>query len=172
MPFPVAGHADAIGGHEPFRLVAQRGANLIGRPDVELALFPFAVGVVAAVEAAALMAHLAQHEVERLLDHAPVERFARHLPGVEVDAGQQGVVVEHLLEVRHQPMLVGRIAGEAAAELVVDAAVGHFGQRMFGHVEGHTVPPLGINTQQELQRHRRRELGGAAEAAQPRVEAT
>ena len=170
MPLPVAALADAIGGHEPRGLVAQRGANLIGRPDVELALFSLAVGVVAAIEAAPLVAHLAPHEVERLLDHAPVERLARHLPGVEIDAGQQGVVIEHLLEVGHEPALVGRIAGEAAAKLVIEAAVGHRLQRALGHVERHAVAAPGVDAQQELQRHRRRELGGAAEAAQARIE--
>ncbi|HEY4748132.1 MAG TPA: hypothetical protein VIH38_11215 [Steroidobacteraceae bacterium] len=36
-----------------------------------------------------------------------------------------GVVVEHLLEMRHQPALVDRIAREAAAEVIVDAALRH-----------------------------------------------
>ena len=36
---------------------------------------------------------------------------------------QLRVVVEHLLEMRHQPALVDRIAREAAAEMIVDAAL-------------------------------------------------
>jgi hypothetical protein len=32
--------------------------------------------------------HLASDIVKRLLDDFPVERLARHLPGVQVDAGQ------------------------------------------------------------------------------------
>ena len=51
--------------------------------------------------------------------------LAGDLPGVQVHAGQQRLVVEHLLEVRHQPAPVGGVAGEAAAEVVVDAAGGH-----------------------------------------------
>jgi len=39
---------------------------------------------------------------------------------------QLRVVVQHLLEMRHQPLLIGRIAREAAAEMVVDAAARHF----------------------------------------------
>jgi hypothetical protein len=35
------------------------------------------------------------------------------------------VVVEHLLEMGHEPFGVGRIAGVAAAEMVVDAACAH-----------------------------------------------
>ena len=36
-----------------------------------------------------------------------------------------GVVVEHLFEMRGEPVLIRGIAGEAAAELVVDAALAH-----------------------------------------------
>ena len=49
----------------------------------------------------------------------------RDLPRVDVQADQERVVVEHLLEVRDEPSLVGRVAVEPAAELVVDAAAGH-----------------------------------------------
>ena len=36
---------------------------------------------------------------------------------------QLRIVVEHLLEMRHQPALVDRVAREAAAEMIVDAAL-------------------------------------------------
>ena len=49
----------------------------------------------------------------------------KHQVGVEVDPDQQRLVVEHLLEVRHQPLLVDRVAGEAAADVVVHPAAGH-----------------------------------------------
>ena len=51
---------------------AQRRADLVRRPDVELALLALAVGVLRGVEAALGDAHLAQHLVERLLADAPV----------------------------------------------------------------------------------------------------
>ena len=44
---------------------------------------------------------------------------------MEVRRGEQRVVVEHLLEVRHEPGLVDGVAVEAAAEEVVHAARGH-----------------------------------------------
>ena len=48
--------------------------------------------------------------------------------------GQQlqelGVVVEHLLEVRHEPVGIDRVAGEAAAEMVVDAALADARERV------------------------------------------
>ena len=51
--------------------------------------------------------------------------MAEGLEAVEVGAGEQRVVVEHLLEVGHQPARVDGIAREAAADLVVDAAARH-----------------------------------------------
>ena len=40
--------------------------------------------------------------------------LAELLPGVEVHASEQGLVVEHLLEVRHHPERVDRVARESA----------------------------------------------------------
>ena len=44
---------------------------------------------------------------------------------MEVDARQQRLVVQHLLEVGHQPLAVDRVAGEPAADVVVHAARRH-----------------------------------------------
>ena len=56
------------------------------------------------------------------------------LPAVQVRAGEQRVVVEHLLEVRDGPGRVDGVAGEAAADLVVDPAGGHRPQRVERHL--------------------------------------
>ena len=95
------------------------------RPDVELALDALGVGVERGGEAALLLAQLGERPVERLAAHALEQRLARDLPRVQVGAGQQRVVVEHLLEVRDEPGAVDRVAREAAADLVVHAAAGH-----------------------------------------------
>ena len=61
---------------------------------------------------------------------SPVARYASRY-----GAGQQRVVVEHLLEVRHEPALIDAVAGEAAGEVVVDAAGGHLVERERDHVQ-------------------------------------
>ena len=77
---------------------------------------------------------------------------------MEVGARQQAVVVEHLLEVGDEPDAVDRVASEAAAELVVDAAGQHRVERLPTH--------LGLAAgQQQLERGGGRELRRAAEAA-------
>ena len=88
---------------------------------------------------------------------------------MRVNPGEQCVVVQHLLEVRHDPVGVHRVPGEAAPDLVIHAAPGHrvggarhHGQRpaaAFG-----LAGPLGV-AEQELQHHRRRELRRPAEPA-------
>ncbi len=87
---------------------------------------------------------------------------------MQVGARQQGVVVEHLLEVGHEPVPVDRVAGEAAAELVVDAAGEHRVERRLDDrrlLGGATVVAAEGAGQQQLQRGGGRELGGAAETA-------
>jgi hypothetical protein len=84
---------------------------------------------------------------------------------VEVRRDEQCVVVEHLLEVRDEPPRVDRVAMEAAADEVVEAAGGHPVERAPHHAER-----LGAAAAQEqLQRGRRRELRRRAEAAEGRL---
>ena len=48
--------------------------------------------------------------------------------GIGHQLDELGVVVEHLLEMRHEPAIVDGVAGEAAAEVIVDAALGDVSQ--------------------------------------------
>ena len=80
-------------------IVAQRVAQLVDRPHVELALDALGVGVQRAGEAAVGHAQLAQRPVERLLAQCGADRVAGELEAVQVGPGEQRVVVEHLLEV-------------------------------------------------------------------------
>ena len=73
---------------------------------------------------------LAKDVVERLLDDASPPLVPRDRPGVEVGRGEEGVVVQHLLEVRHEPAVVDRVAVEAAADQVVHATGGHAVERL------------------------------------------
>jgi hypothetical protein len=68
---------------------------------------------------------VAQDIPDRLLHDAPISRLARHEVRVEVRAGEESLVVEHLLEVGDEPVGVGRVTMEPAADLVVHSAGGH-----------------------------------------------
>ena len=86
-----------------------------------------------------------------------------------VEREELRVVGQHLLEVRQEPVIVGRIPVKAAGEVIVDAAEGHLVERLQGHRPGDRVP-LGPLQEEPLERQVRRELRRAAEAAVPRVE--
>ena len=75
---------------------------------------------------------------------------ARDLEGFEVGDGELRLVVQHLLEVRHEPVLVHRVAMEAAAELIVHAALGHLAQGEQHHVERFLVLRAGVVAEQEV----------------------
>jgi hypothetical protein len=116
------------------------------------------------------MGHLAPHVVECLLDDTTIERLPGGEPPVEVERGELGVVVEHLLEVRHEPLAVHRVAVEAPAELVVDAAAGHPVERELEHLEAARVCRAAPDAEHRLPGHGLRELGCLAEAAVALVE--
>ena len=148
-------------------ILAQHLDELRRRPGVELALHSLAVGVPGRGESALGGAHVAQQEVGRLAHDALGERITGEPPPVQVDPQEQGVVVEHLLEVRHDPRVVDGVAREAAAELVVDPPAGHglagalhHGQRL---VPGGAFGARSV-AQEELQHHRRGELRRATES--------
>ena len=83
------------------------------------------VGVQRGREQSVGRAHLAEEPADRLFADVDVERVAVTGPGLGVGAEQLGVIVEHLLEVRHRPVAVHAVAMEAAADLVEESAAGH-----------------------------------------------
>ena len=95
------------------------------RPDVELALLAFRVGIERSGEGALRRGHLAREPGDGLARAGGEQRIARALMRQRQQFQKLGVVVEHLLEMRHQPALVDRIARKAAAEMIVDAALAH-----------------------------------------------
>ena len=60
-------------------------------------------------------------------------RLVQRAAGIEIKPRQQRIVVEHLLEMRHQPSIIDAVAMEPAADLIVNAALRHFGQRVAHH---------------------------------------
>ena len=159
-------------GEQPGRPRAVVGAEhrgqLIGGPHVEPALVALGVGVQRGGEPALGGRQLAQAEVRGLAGDPLPQPVAGLPPPMQVRAQQQRVVVQHLLEVRHHPGGVDRVPREAAAELVVHAPARHRGQRLAGHDQRPLARcgagrPGGV-TQQELQHHRRRELGSPSES--------
>ncbi len=134
-----------------------------GRPDVKLAFVAFAVGILRAVKAALGVGHLAQDKVAGFPRHAGKVGVARGLKGLDIAAGQQGVVVEHFFEMRHQPALVDRVAMKSAAEMIVDAAGGHLLERAWSPSPAGRRGPCGAT----LRSSSRRSIGCGNFGAEP-----
>jgi hypothetical protein len=147
-------------------------AQFAGGPDVVPALLALAVRIQRGREAAFRCAHLTDHPVAGFPGDAAGQGRSRAAPQVRVGAGEQRVVVQHLLEVRHHPARVHGVPREAAAELVVHAAPGHRLHGALRHPQRAGVAGALVVPQQELTGHRGRELRRSAEAAACLVEVT
>ena len=141
-------------------------------PDIELPLDSFRVGVLRRVEATVGVVEVAEDVADGLLEDLAVARLLGDLPGVQINAAEHRLVVEHLLEVGDQPEGVNRVPGEAAAEVVVDAARGHGVDGGGDHLEDFRSTAQGGGAQQKLEARFLRKLGRLPEAAPLTVELT
>src|SRR5262249_59889112 len=99
---------------EDLGIRAEEPLDIFEYPDIErpLALLVAveAVGVLGRREAALGPAEVAQHVVAGLARDAGERRLARYLPALQIARDELRLVVEHLLEVRHVPEAVDRVA--------------------------------------------------------------
>ena len=93
------------------------------------------------------MAHFQAHVIEGFLGHPAIERIAGVLPCVKVNSGELCIVVQHFLEVRHEPLIIDGISGEAAANLIVYSALGHSKQSELRHSQCFVVAAAQILAQ-------------------------
>src|SRR5690606_16748699 len=101
--------------------------------NVELALLALGIGVQGRKEPTLLALHFRKEPAGNLPRRISKKRLAERSMGVHVKTQKKRVVVEHLLEVRHEPRLVRRVAMEASREVIPDAAFAH---RMKGERDG------------------------------------
>ena len=151
-------------------LHTQHALDFIRRPHEEPALNPFGVRVGGRVEAALRRGHLPEDVVQCLAGDAAVVQLPGDLERLDVRARQERVVVEHLLEVGHEPLRVGRVARKPAADLVVHAASGHGVQRLADHVQRVGLVETAMDTHQKREPGGRRKLRRRAESAERSVE--
>ena len=153
----------------PSGVFTQHGLDLCGGEEIVCALAPLTVRVLAAEKAAFFVAKLPEAVVQGALRHSAVQGHVPVLPGLGIGQGQQGVIIQGLFKMGGQPLPVGGIAGKAAAEVVVNAALIHLPQGVF-HLKPCTLFPAESGVaQQEDQVVGRGEFGRGAEAAVLRV---
>ena len=178
--FEVAARGDVVPGQGGVEQVSESGIgqcdrHLFGGPHVERALLGVVrigggqrVGVLGGVATSVGVGEVSQHVLDGLGQDLQEAVLAGDLPGPQVGPTQQGVVVEHLLEVRDQPPLVDRVSREPAADVVVDPARGHRVQGGDDGVERGSGTGAPVVSQQVTEAHRLGELRRGAESAPPR----
>ncbi|CAB4324451.1 unannotated protein [freshwater metagenome] len=92
------------------------------------------------------------------------------LPCMEIDAGKQCLVVEHLFEVGDEPTLIGRVSCESSTEMVVDAAGGHCIKAEDSSIDSCGVAGALGMAQKSVDRHGLRELRSTSESTVGGVE--
>ena len=164
MAFEVATRRYVVGAREELGITrAQDLFDLGARPHIELAFLAFGVGVEGSRERAVRRRHLAGEPADGFVGALAIEIVAGAQMREREQLEKLGVVVEHLLEMRHQPALVDRVAREAAAEMVVDAALAHMGEGELDELEeARLVAPL-PGAPQKLEHRALRKFRRAAE---------
>ena len=147
-----------------------------GFPDVIAAFDTGGIGIEAGIEGAVRRAQFGEHPVGGAMGYLSEQQLARGGGGLGVGAEQQGVVVEHLLEMRNGPVPIDAVTVEATAQLVEQAALGHARQRQRRHVQGVQVRRLigGARVpvaQRALHQRRVRKFRRGSEAAPFAIEA-
>ncbi len=162
--FPVAVLRQVVVKPEKPRVGAQHVTNFGRGPNVEFTLHTFAVGILGGREGA-FFPHVAQRPGHGLAGPGGVKRVAGFGMNQCQQVEDQGVVVQHLLEMRDQPGGVGGIAGVAAAEMVVDAALAHPVQHKIDRRGGAGVAGSESFLPEQPEDRRVGEFRGLAEAA-------
>src|SRR5579864_3996567 len=80
--------------------------NLCRCPDEKLAFLSLAVSILRGIETTFRRGHLAHNIIQRLLSDTAIEGIARHQVGVQVDATEQRVIIQHLLKMRDEPFSI------------------------------------------------------------------
>ena len=163
-------------------LPADERLHLRCSPDVKDTLGAFcgarghgAVRVLGRIESSGWIGQVAGHVIEGVPGRRLERGVAGNLPRLHVQACKLGLVVQHLLEVRHPPTCVHGITVEPAADVVVNAARVHLAQRL----EGHGQRPAAlcgaaggrVNIEQEFEQGSLGKLGRLSKSAVLRVEA-
>ncbi len=130
----------------------------------------YAVRVFSREEAPFRIRHLPHHVLERILRDVGKEPIGGQL--IRLEAGQRDLrlVVQHLLEVRHAPVGVDRVAMKAAAHVIAHAAERHWLQSFCNHEGRRVIACPGGLAQEEQQLARARKFRSAAESTPRLVE--
>src|SRR5450756_196809 len=91
-------------------LLCERTFNLVLAPKVKLALLTLAIGIYCRIERALRRGHLLSDKRKDFLRDSFIHFITSSLKRLDISEPEECLVIQHLLEMGHQPPRVGRIA--------------------------------------------------------------
>ena len=105
------------------------------------------------------------HPANNVARNACEKLVSCRLVCVHIILQQFGVVIAHLFEMRDDPAFIDGVAMKSACQLIVDAASGHFLERVDEDGAQFLVSGTNILVHDEIESGRMRKLGCASESA-------
>src|SRR5580698_3541953 len=133
---PITIGLDTVIAAEKLRLVlvANDLVNFFARPNVELALHPFTVGILRRIKSTFGTSHVAQYVIASATRDVGIKRITRDLIRIDVTRNELRLIVEHLLEMRHEPSLIDTVPMKTAAKLIEQSAFAHHPEGVQRHL--------------------------------------
>ena len=128
------------------------------------------VGILGGIESSARIREVAEDVLQRVGCDLDVHRLTRQLSRLDIGQHELGLVVEHLLEVRHPPLAVDGVAMESPADMIPHAAERHGSQRRKDDIARDIVTGAPMLPEQEQQLARAWKLRGVTEPASSHIE--
>src|SRR6266496_2579083 len=138
---------------------------LLEGPNKELAFMPLGIRILTRIKPAIGMSHLAQNVVKKAFSDITRPIVSRDLIVMQVKTRQEGIVIQHLLKVRYQPLRVCGITMKSTSQLIIHTTIGHFAAGVTNNFESLFFSSPMIIAQQKLKRHCRRKLRCSAETS-------
>ena len=153
MPFEISAGGDGEGFRDRFDLLPavavalQKGYDLFVPVDEVFSLFAFGIGIARRIEEM-VFRHLLQHEIGTLSGGGQKAFVVKVPGGFGVEFDQKPVVVGHLLKMRYQPSLVGRVAAKAPFDEVIHPAALHLLECVADHLSRLVIAVYGGDMEQ------------------------
>ena len=120
-------------------LLTQYFYNLIRRPDVELAFYPFTVGVLSGIETALRRGHVPQYISKDIFYNISIKFLPRGLICLCISDGKQCLIIEHLFKMGNKPVFVRRVSMESTTQLITYTAAPHTVKGFFNYLQSRGI---------------------------------
>src|SRR5882724_1066676 len=132
--------------------------DLFQTPYEEFSFDTFRIGILRRIKPSCRVGHFAHDVIQDSFRDRSSRIVAAHLVIMKIETRQQSIVVQHLLEVRHEPARVGGITMKTATQLIVDAPLSHLLTCMADYFQSLLIAGAVKSMEQKLKSHGRGKL--------------